>query len=834
MNPGLWWVQKALLSHYWRHPWQTLFMLTGLVAGVGLWSAVQIINHHAEASYTDAQNLLGSQASHWIQSRRDEGVAQQVYIDLRRAGYRQLFPLIELQVSTPDGDFLDLIATDLMALPVSLLDEEQETDDFSVTWLDFVQPPYRAWIPEALAAELGLAEGASLELRDGRRLPPALYRSSEQQGRRILLDIGAAMALSGSERFDYLAVGEITPADQQRLAAILPAELEMVENQQHLDLQQLTESLHTHLTAMSLLSFAVGLFIVFNAVRFSLWYRRSTLLNLRLMGCDSRLLIIAIGFETLSWSLVGSGLGFALGILLAQLLLPGVGASLQSLYDAAVGVDLGVSPLTLLMAWSMTLLGLVWALAWPLYRQMRRSSLEAARSETLLRDESDARRWLGWAALGLGLLALLLYPRIDNATQGFAVLGVILFAAAWALPVVLALGLRGLQALLPQKQLLLRWMVSDGWTQMPSLRSAMMALLLALTANLGVGMLVDSFRDSFVGWLELRQSADIYLRNPNVDYAELSRRGLAEGWLVDSHSRIGVTTRWRERPTLVRGIDPRAPDSLQLPLSRWQGDSPADALRAWREQTGKVLVNEQVFFLAGVELGETIRLGEGAAARDYEVVGVFYDYGNPYFQFYLPAQVVASQWQHYYSRGIALWLNPADQQARARAETGMQALGAGAGDWILQDEVRDLSVGIFDRTFAITASMNALTMLVAAIALLASLLAILHERLQQFAQWRALGLRQVEILLLIATPLLVFCAIAWLVSIPLGTLLSWILIDKLNVVSFGWSMPLVWDLTPAFWLAGIVLLICAATLLLVSMRWRRQMPQALAQLGEIV
>ena len=87
-------------------------------------------------------------------------------------------------------------------------------------------------------------------------------------------------------------------------------------------------------------------------------------------------------------------------------------------------------------------------------------------------------------------------------------------------------------------------------------------------------------------------------------------------------------------------------------------------------------------------------------------------------------------------------------------------LGAGVGDWILQEQVRDLSVGIFDRTFAITASMNALTMLVAAIALLASLLAILHERLQQFAQWRALGLRQVEILLLIATPLLVFCAAA--------------------------------------------------------------------------
>lgn len=834
MNRRLSWVLKALLSHYWRHPWQTLFMLTGLVAGVGLWSAVQIINHHAEASYRDAQSLLGAQASHWIQSRRDEGVEPRVYIDLRRAGYRQLFPLIELQVSTPGGQTLDLIATDLMALPVSLLDEEEDTDDFSATWLDFVQPPYRAWVPETLATELGLAEGEALALRDGRRLPPALYRSNEQQGRRILLDIGAAQSLSGLQRLDYIAVGEITPDEQTRLAALLPPELEMVENQQHLDLQQLTESLHTHLTAMSLLSFAVGLFIVFNAVRFSLWYRRSTLLNLRLMGCDTRLLIVAIGLETLSWSLLGSGLGFALGVLLAQLLLPGLGASLQSLYDAVVGVDLGVSPLTLLMAWSITLLGLIWALAWPLYRQLQRSSFEAASSATLLRDETDARRWLGWAALGLGLLALAWYPRIENATEGFVVLGVVLFAAAWSLPLVLALGLRLLSAILPQRRLLLRWMVSDGWTQMPSLRSAMMALLLALTANLGVGMLVDSFRDAFVGWLELRQSADIYLRNPNVDYAELRRLGLAEGWLEDSHSRIGVTTRWRERPTLVRGIDPRAPDSLQLPLSRWQGNSPAAALGTWREQPDKVLVNEQVMFLAGVEVGESIRIGAGAAARDYQVVGVFYDYGNPYFQFYLPAAVVANRFSHYYSRGIALWLDPADEQAGARAEAAMLALGAGPGDWISQAEIRHLSVGIFDRTFAITASMNALTMLVAAIALLASLLAILHERLQQFAQWRALGLRQVEILLLIATPLLVFCAIAWLVSIPLGTLLSWILIDKLNVVSFGWSMPLLWDLTPAVWLAGLVLLICALTLLLVSLRWRRQMPQALAQLGEIV
>jgi putative ABC transport system permease protein len=181
-----------------------------------------------------------------------------------------------------------------------------------------------------------------------------------------------------------------------------------------------------------------------------------------------------------------------------------------------------------------------------------------------------------------------------------------------------------------------------------------------------------------------------------------------------------------------------------------------------------------------------------------------------------------------------LWLNPDNPQALQQAEAGLKALGAQPGDWISQAQVRKLSVAIFDRTFAITAAMNGLTMIVAAIALLASLLAILQERLPQFAQWRALGLRQSEQLLLVATPLLIFCAIVWLVSIPLGAILSWILIHKLNIISFGWSMPLIWEFTPALQLALVIGLICGLTLLLVAFQWRRQMPQALAQLGETV
>ena len=831
------WVTKAIFSHYWRHRWQTLFLLVGLVAGVGLWSAVQIINQQARLSYAQADSLLGVQASHWIRSQSDLGVSTADYIQLRRTGFRQVFPVVEAEVSTRAGEPIRLIATDLFALPNNRL--ENQDDDTGIGsgsgWLEFVQPPYRAWVPAQLADELGLSAGDELLLRDGRRLPPALIQSREQQGRQILIDIAAAFALLNRQHFSYLAVGEIDGEDLNRLQAQLPHTLKLVDNQQHLDLAQLTESLHTHLTAMSLLSFAVGLFIVFNAVRFSLWYRRPTFLNLRLMGVSARQMSFAVLLEILLWSVIGTVAGMVLGLQIGTLLLPGLGASLQSLYDATVDTQLIWQIDTALKAWLITLAGLVWALGWPIFQQLKRSSLPASMLERASTDERDSRRQLAIAAITLAILAVLVYPYLNNAVTGFVLLGLILFAAAWLLPSLLALSLKIISGRIPEERLIPRWLLSDGWSQLPSLRTAMMALMLAMTANLGVGTLVDSFRNAFVGWLEVRQSADIYLRSPKLDMERLLDPQQSSAWLANSHERIGVSIRWQDRQTLIRGVDINAPDSRRLPLAQWLGDSPEAARKIWRDQPATLMANEQAHYLGGLQLGDTVTLASDNGLLEYRVAGFFYDYGTPYFQFYLPYADVSKHWQAHRSRGVALWLkDDLDPiKASALAEASMRAAGANTGDWISQSQVRKLSLTIFERTFAITSAMNLLTMIVAAIALLASLLAILQERLPQFAQWRALGIRWSEQMLIISCPIIIFVCIAWLLAIPLGALLSWLLIDKLNIVSFGWSMPMAWEMAPAWRLGAVILLVVAATLLVAGWQLRRRLPEALAQLGEL-
>jgi putative ABC transport system permease protein len=238
-----------------------------------------------------------------------------------------------------------------------------------------------------------------------------------------------------------------------------------------------------------------------------------------------------------------------------------------------------------------------------------------------------------------------------------------------------------------------------------------------------------------------------------------------------------------------------------------------------------------------LQLGQTIQLDTDQGAVDYQIVGFFYDYGNPKFQFYLSSEEVAKRWKYHYSRGTAFWLKPDltshGPASQAQAEKALLAAGINRADWISQDEVRTLSVNIFERTFAITAAMNSLTLIVAAIALLASLLAIMQERLPEFAQWRALGVNTREQFLIICCPLLIFVVTAWLLAIPLGAVLSWLLIHKLNIVSFGWSMPMLWNMTPAWQLGGLVLLIVIATLLLSLLQLRRRLPDALAELGEL-
>jgi putative ABC transport system permease protein len=361
-----------------------------------------------------------------------------------------------------------------------------------------------------------------------------------------------------------------------------------------------------------------------------------------------------------------------------------------------------------------------------------------------------------------------------------------------------------------------------------------MALLLTLTANIGVSTLVDSFRTALSDWLEVRMSADLYVRSDSLDIDELHSKNSTisingePSWLIDSHLRSGVSIRWQNRPSRIEGLDISAPDSQAILLA----DQIPNGLMEWQQGSSDsvqpILANEQVHYLARVELDEVITLNTPNGPMMFRVVGFFHDYGSAYFRFYLPNRIFESTWPSASTEGIALWIRGNDFAA---AEQALINSGAEPGDWVSQRDIKRISLAIFDRTFAITAALNGLTLLVAGIALLAALLAIHQQRLPEYAHWRSLGMHFSEWFRLVAVPLLILVTVTGMLALPLGWILSWMLIHELNVTAFGWTMPMLWSWPPVLQLAAVTFSVVLLALGVAALRVRATLPTAIKQLA---
>ena len=825
------------LAFYRQNPLQALFVLTGLVLGCGLYTAVAQINASAKASYAQADEILGASAQWRITDRISIDVAVDDYIRLRRAGFTNVYPVIEKRLASHDGALISIIATDLLALPLtgvsganaddgSLNESDSNEGPFDDSpfgdsgWSRLTQSPYEAWVPAQTAERLSVTEGQQIQLRDGTVLPPAVIRSQPQQRDQIFIDVGAALSIFETDRVSYVAAPPLTPSEQVRFADQFGDRLVLSNQSEALDLTQLTQSLHTNLTALGLLSFVVGAFIVFNAVNFSLHARQQTLRVLRDLGAVRQAVIAAITIESLVWAVTGALLGTLLAQPLSATLMPAVAATMQNIYGASVSsvpvFNAGLFWEALLLA----LAGLTLALVLPLLRAtVIRSDESSVEAEALLSKRD-------MASAGVGMLLLVVtylgYPMASSVVQGFALLALVLFAGIALLPVaillVAALGKAGLQ-----HHWLARWAFADVSLQFPHLRLAMMALLLTLIANIGVTSLVGSFRLALTDWLETRLSADFYVTAGALDADSLA----GEAWLRSAHRRVVAETTFAGRNITVVGVDVGAPDFGPDNVI----DGAPDAFIDWSAGGGeieRVFANEQLRYLAGIEVGDTIALETELGARSFEVLGFFHDYGNVNFSLHLPSHRFKKLYSSAEPQGWGLWITDDEEEA---AELGLSQLGLEPTQWVSQGDILALSLAIFDRTFAITRALNTLTLLVAAVAIFASLLAVYQFRRPEYALWRSLGTSWPAFFAVSGFPIVLMTVVVMALALPLGVALSWLLIHKINVISFGWTMPVVVAREPIIFLFFVVSAVVLAAFVLASIRQRTAVNAALKSLA---
>ncbi|MEM8775554.1 MAG: FtsX-like permease family protein [Pseudomonadota bacterium] len=781
----------ALFSHWRRNPLQLITFLTGLAIATALWSGVQAINSEARASYDAAAATLDEGQFDQLLASDGNGVALSTYIMLRRNGW-QVSPVIEGRLGE-----VRIIGIDPLTAPGSLTGVELNEQ---VSLNSFLGKGAVLTHPETTSVLSGKAF-EQLEIVTNRNIAPKL----------AFTDISVAQRLLGQSDFSRLIVSNMQPLKRPDLSSIAP-QLLLQRATQSADLGELTDSFHLNLTAFGLLSFAVGIFIVHGAIGLAFEQRRGTIRTLRALGVPLRRLTTLVACEILSLAFLGAMIGIALGYFVAAALLPDVAATLRGLYGADVTGQLSLRPEWWASGLAIAMLGAALAMAGKLFSIARMPVLASPRPRAWAIATGNTRRWQAASALLLAVLALALLAYGSGLTVGFMLQGCLLTAAALMLPLLLDRILSFIQN--RSNGVVSHWFWADTRQQLPGLSLALMALLLAVAANIGVSTMVSSFRLTFVEFLDQRLAPELYINVQNEEQSKAMDRALSQ----NARETIVIMSERAEvagLPVELEAMRVGATHRQDWKLLEGQTD-------AWDSLEGGsgVLANEQFVRRAGLWTGDDVELPNGSKV---EVVGIVGDYGNPLGQLYISEKLFLDL----FPDRFPLRFGARTDDPKALRETLNAEVGVPTSAMTDQAAVKEFSLQVFERTFTVTAALNVLTLSVAGFAMLMSLLTLADLRVPQLAPVWALGLTRRQLGRLELLRALALAATVCLLALPLGLALAWILLAIVNVEAFGWRLPMFlfpWDYTKLWFYAFCAALLAACW---PALRLARTPPNAL-------
>jgi len=850
-------------------------MLISIALGVSVVFSVDIANHSAKRAFALSLDSITGRTTHQITGGTN-GLDEKIYTQMRTDfGMRNSAPIIEGSITilgnensqpadngnssdaNTNGENLQLIGVDMFAEPMfrNQLDNLQNSPDSSTGVGDRLAllQPGSLLLADTTAQRLGLQIDDVITVDvNGRthqlHLLNLLVTGDQPVPDNIAMtDIGTAQSIldfhGRLSRIDLVFENDAIAAQDLAKIKTLSNELNITEaSRRNNALQQMTTAFHTNLLAMSLLAILVGAFLIYNTATLSVLERRTVFGQMRLLGVQRGDLFIAILLEVTGFAIVGIIAGLILGYALGGVLLHLVTRTINDLYFTLDVRRLDVSAFSIIKAVFIGLCAALFATLMPAREAANTAPISLTQRSTL---ETSTRKLVPLISI-MGIAGLLI---------GFVILW--LSHSLWAAFLALFLIVLGYSMLIPKCLLLLtdrhkttkpsptrKSNTSGAMGQYP-LRSlgaslsrtavAIAALVIAVSATAGVGIMIGSFRVSVSDWLEQSLQADIYLRDAQ------SINNLLPDTLLPSINGMDSISGMRSVRLLDIDIEGLPSRLMSLDLSGDAKDgfsfldnhSSARRSELWLEQ-GAIFITEPLANAHNVTFGDTLRLQTDSGEREFNIAGVFTDYAaskgmaviaqDHFQQHWQPKISATSDTENDTSENSDTKQNNAQLNtlgisfqrdvSKAEKKQSIEKIRTLANQHGLlmrsNNELRDLSLAIFDRTFAITHVLRLLTVGVAFVGILSALMALSFERSREFAELRSLGVTPPELRKLLYLQTGLMGLIAGVLAIPLGILMSYILVSVINLRSFGWTMQ--FQITPTVLLESLLLAAIAALL----------------------
>ena len=783
------------------------WFIAGLAVALGIALAVAIhtVNRSALSEFSRALDLINGQASAQIVMPSGE-FSDQLYDQIvtlqTELGIRAVSPVLErntAQIRILGIDIFQAGRVSPSLMPFVSEDQRQELFSDDAIFLSAAAlQKLQLSVGDYFALDY---EGKSVRFKIAGTVPGAVGQAI------AVMDLGTLQwrlgGLGRISRMDVLLLDGKGIEQVANAVQNLNLGVRLISSQERdRRISNLSRAYRVNLNVLALVALFTGAFLVFTTISFSVLRQQSQLALLSILGASSHWIFTLVLAQAGGIAALGGLFGIGLGLTLAFVLLNILGGDLGGGYFSIAAPPLEIDPIALFGFWILAITVGLLAAYFPAKASTAgrpTEQLRANSTERVLRPVMNHRIAL---IFSLASLVLAFMPAMnDLPLAAYASIACLLFAGLALIPWIvqycfsrLANGLSRWQNQ-PSSLTFAVWRLAQAPASAAGLIAGVVA---AMALTVAMVIMVASFRDSMIQWLDQVLPADLYAnfkqlnlgdefqKNPNL-LASLERVPGIERYELSVQRKIIFQSDRPEVTLIARPIQQsRAAQTLPLIGSVY----PESSLPS-QSALPVVYVSEAMVDLYDWRPGriQTLpALNEQQGSQKVWVAGIFRDYGRQHGALVIDLASYQKMSGNQQYSGIALWL-----VNQANPTTVLNAVRAAIPqfrdqEFINRSDLRALSIKIFDRSFALTYALEIAALLVAIFATAIGFAGQALLRQKEYALVYYLGQSTAQRTAWITTEsgLLLGLAVIW--GTLLGLLISQILIHRVNPQSFHWTM----------------------------------------------
>ena len=836
--PYILWINA--FRYYFRSFTQSILAVLGVAVGIAVFVAVDLANDSAKQSFRNsAVSIFGDTEFQLMGST--SGISENVYSDgVKSAELHPLLniirPIIDKQITLTDSNGVE---DKYRLLGINVINENvlSGNNKYGIDFLNSSQTSFnffaenQVFVSSILASkkQLIIADEFLVEDTNNKISIVGFFQGDNSLQRElmqnvIITDISVAQNITNSNgiltRIDISSVYD----QNEKIAlykwfSLLPSGVQLIPSYTYSEARKsITKSFDTNLLALSLLALLVGLYLIYNMMTFSIHRRKNLFGTLRAIGVTKNEIFFLVLVEGLLIGLIGAIFGIMLGILLAYFLLGLISSTINYQFFSSspnsIALDITIIYQALILGISGSIVSVLIP-AWSASRIQPRELIDIYGKYSTYNNYHMVLFFLGLLLCSIGYLITL--APITNLIIGFIAMFLVIVGLSLTVPTTTQIVLLIISSILEKigRPTIVTLSVETIKNSLNTIAICIAALSVSIAMTIGIGCMIQSFRATVEEWLNQSLVADIYIAPPTLSFGQ-DLKGIDDEFIkyvsdipeIEYISQLGSFEIFKDGYLLNLIVVDSAEKIFDEVILLKEGEKKD----IWNDfvQTDSILISEPLAFQKNIQINDTFDILTDTGLKSFTVRGIYYDYSSTSGIAMVSKQVYDNYWNNSKVTSLALYLNDSQNSE----VVFNKLLDKFDTDWDLQiissKKLNNASMEIFDKTFEITFVLRSISLIVAFIGILGAISAIILSRAREFSILKSIGFTNNQLRTIIGNQTFIIGVISGLISIPLGIIITNLLIQIINKQSFGWSIPM--QLLPSVFVEGIMVAILSSVL----------------------